>query len=68
MSRRPPIKNYKIVDYGRQHSNADWALTYSLIALAKELKQFDIECEEVWGNGGVVKYVGSEISLVQLRK
>jgi hypothetical protein len=39
-----------------------------LIALAKELKQFDIECEEVWGNGGVVKYVGSEFGLVQLRK
>jgi hypothetical protein len=39
-----------------------------LIALAKELKQFDIEYKEVWGNGGAVEYVGHEFGLVQLRK
>jgi hypothetical protein len=39
-----------------------------LIALAKELKQFDTECEEVWGNGGAVEYMGYEFGLVQLRK
>jgi hypothetical protein len=40
-----------------------------LIALAEELKQFDIiEYKKVWDNGGAVENVGHEFGLVQWRK